>query len=166
MRKIMLNRPFYTTTETSSEFVNPGLPIPYPPLRPTNNDELLEAHLLTHGKLYQNLHFKPPLQPKTEKQHPLFKRCDEPYQNYVNKIKMNHPKMFNNSPIIAEINIANYLHDTSNRTEYHSRYCNAYDGIVSERTKQRDAIKAGGLPKSWRIDTTNQVNILKTKKKI
>lgn len=157
MRKIILNRPFYTTTETSTEFVNPGLPVPYPPPRPTNEDEILEAHLLTQGKLYHNLHIKQPLQSKTEKPHPFFKRCDEPYQNYVNKIKTNHPKIFNNSPIIAEINIGNYLHDTSDRTEYHSSYCNAYDGIVSDRTKQRDAIKAGGLPTSWRIDTTNQV---------
>lgn len=157
MRKIILNRPFYTTTETSTEFVNPGLPIPYPPQRPKNEDELLEANLLTQGKLYHNLYFKPPLQSKTEKQHPFFKRCDEPYENYVNKIKINHPKMFNDSPITAEINIANYLHDKSDRTEYHSSYCKAYEGIVSQRTKQRDAIKAGGLPTSWRIDTTTQV---------
>lgn len=158
MRKITLNRPFYTTTETSTEFVNPGLPVPYPPLRPKNEDELLEAHLLTQGKLYHNLHIKQPLQSQTEKPHRFFKRCDEPYHNYVNTIT----KMFNDSPIIAEINIAKYLHDTSNRTEYHGSFCNSYDGIVSERTKQRDAIKAGGLPTSWRIDTTNQVDILST----
>lgn len=157
MRKIILNRPFYTTTETSTEFINPGLPIPYPPPRPKNEDEFLEAHLLTQGKLYHNLHIKPPIQSKTEKEHPFFKRCDESYHNYVNKIKINHEKLFKDSPIIAEENIANYLHDTSNRTEYHRSYSNAYDGIVSERTKQRDAIKAGGLPTTWRIDTTNQV---------
>lgn len=147
MRKITQNREFYSTTETRSEFVDPGLPIPYPPKRPTDADVLIEADVHIYGKLLNKLFLNSP----TTLAGPvrlIGKSMDESLNSYITKIKCQYPHICLNVKTIDDI-----LRKRGT-TEYHTSYCTLKDMGFSKRMQDS---KKSGIPESWYTDTSYQV---------
>lgn len=159
MNKITSNHDFYTTTETSRQYIDHGNQ--FSGHRPTAANELVEADLLILNKYRDSLNVDtleiPQKVTKTMPPEPYRRRIlplPDPidYQQYTAHLAECYPRLFGN---ISTDHIRQLLNDR-NRTVYHMDYCSPKDGIVSMGTRKREAVRNGRLPSGWQIDTTYQ----------
>lgn len=157
MNAIIQNRHFYTSTETSNEFVDPM--VRDCPVRPKESDTICEAPLLIHGKLRNFLHLS--WCPSSQTPATCYSPPHERYATYVNKINDCFPRhLIVGTSRNAEQQIANALHDQTVRSTYHNSYCRREDGLYTQKRQERDSIEAAanredtGEPSTISVDTT------------
>lgn len=150
MRKIIQNREFYTTTETSREYCDPGLPEPYPPVRPTNADEIVQSDILIQNKLGNHLYLEPKV--NSSPQNRLIpKSMKEPFLDYRAKIIQHWPEILNEQLSLENIkDIINELRTTV----YQKSYCTSTSTRISGKDEQNAKTS---VPPNWRMDTSYQV---------
>lgn len=162
MNQLTDNRDFYTTTETSREYIDYGRPVQSTLFRRTAANELVEADLLIQNRYRDTLSVDAATKmhdcckqlptPTTERRQilPIPGKCD--FKQYSSQLAQCYPRHFCDIPTH---HIRQLLADR-NRTVYHQDYCSPNEGIVSMRTRKRDAITNARLPSGWLIDTTYQ----------
>lgn len=132
MNKIVENRQFYTTTETSTEYVHPRVQCP---LRPTRPYEICEATPLIAGSQLNNLHI--------DAKECVPHSAHEKYSNYAKKMTKAcswPPRLKPTSPN-GEQEIANALYDRWHRSTYHFSYCERGDGPMTIKRIERDMLE-------------------------
>lgn len=158
MNKILpQNHHLYSITTTKKDFT---IPLPLEPRIPIITDhQLVEANLLINAKLQNNLYIDPMVKSPTERNHLYAKPLDEPYFEYVNKLKTDYANIFDDdiAPVEKENHLRGLLRKLD-RTNYQISHCRPEDGVVSINTMRRNAIRNGVKPKDWLIDTTHQAS--------